>query len=135
MRVKRGYRLPRKDNIFVTLIREDEFTLFQKFYDHIKDKYPEYSYNQIVEICRAPFILAKDNLDNGLMKKIRIPNVGAFTPSVYYMEALMKQKMYRQRRGHFSQYKLKKLKRNLKKKIKEIKNAKRTRQKIRKWWV
>ena len=58
-------------------ITPDEF--IKKYYATIKEKYPDITEKQVIDICKSPFKLVASEMRKGTMKDIRIKYLGSFT--------------------------------------------------------
>jgi hypothetical protein len=50
----------------------------EDYYERVKDQYPHINIESFKEICRAPFILVKKEMERGTLKNIRIKYFAEF---------------------------------------------------------
>ena len=46
--------------------------LVEEFYEKNKEKFPELSFEQVKEICYAPFIMTRKEMESGSLATIRL---------------------------------------------------------------
>lgn len=52
--------------------------LVEEFYEKNKEKFPDLSFEQVKEICYAPFIMTRKEMESGSLATIRLKYFGTF---------------------------------------------------------
>lgn len=68
---------------------DDQREIISDFYDTIKDRYPNVSLKQILEVCRAPFGFIKQAMQMFDLPEIRIKYLGVFKVEPYWAKTLL----------------------------------------------
>ncbi len=90
--------------------------LVEEFYEKNKEKFPGLSFEQVKEICYAPFIMTRKEMESGSLATIRLKYFGTFL--VYpkrvaaalrvmeknFKELKMPAKMYFQKKAMIEEY-------------------------------
>jgi hypothetical protein len=56
----------------------DSEDLIREYWDSIKEKYPELSYEEVKEICHSPFVFLKDMMQREDLPEVRMKYLGVF---------------------------------------------------------
>jgi hypothetical protein len=64
--------------------------LIEEFYEKNRDKFPGLNLDQVKEICYAPFIMTRKEMESGSLATIRLKYLGTFLVYPKRVEATLK---------------------------------------------